>query len=73
LQVAQAFESAKVDGFMLSRMRDLQDLEDVQGAGKAEKEAILKAAQELMAASGGAGRGGARTAYGKELGHDRFD
>ena len=75
-QVVQAFENANVDGFMLSRMRDAQDLEDIlppsSGCDKSGKQAIVKAAQELMAASASA-IGGARTAYGKELGHDRFD
>jgi hypothetical protein len=57
-------------------MRDAQDLEDIlppsSGCDKSGKQAIVKAAQELMAASASA-IGGARTAYGKELGHDRFD
>ena len=74
--MVQAFENANVDGFMLSRMRDAQDLEDIlppsSGCDKSGKQAIVKAAQELMAASASA-IGGARTAYGKELGHDRFD
>jgi hypothetical protein len=72
-EVIHAFAAANIDGFMLSRMRDVQDLEDYLPPGqKAEGQAILTAAKQLMTASGSAA-GGARTAYGKELGHDRFD
>ena len=62
--------SMGVDGFMISRMKP-EDLEDAVPI-KTDRLTIVNAAKEELATNGALPTG-ARTDYGKILGHDRDD
>ena len=49
-----------------------EDLEDMGLAGRQEREGLIAAVQAHLTANPPS-TGGARTTYGKALGHDRFD
>lgn len=69
-QYREKLASMGVDGFMISRMKP-EDLEDAVPL-KADRLIIVNAAKEELATNG-APQTGARTDYGKILGHDRDD
>lgn len=69
-QYRQKLAAMGVDGFMVSRMKP-EDLEDVVPV-KTDRLAIVNAAKEELKKNGPA-QTGARTDYGKVLGHDRDD